>query len=473
MMIRYLYFLISAPLVYILLPILINNKGWRIGVILIHALLLTAFTLFVFNEPGWRWSEQVDFIRSFGTKNENSIAAYSFVKNNFLLIDNSFDKQLIPDPEGDEEANTNIIVTDRQKLADFLHFIYDHKDLVGFVVVDIGFIDSSKSDFLLYQALVDLYAEEKILISYSSAGENNKVFHFNGRIYGDVHEEVNEGIYVSHLIKRKEYFSLPYKMYGQLNGLRNASTFFGERLIRETDSAGRSAWVLNRFEPEFSIIDEEKLRSRSTRENSFSVRLGESEEKTTNYYKLGETITPTGSTDLLYNLQQRRELGQKNNFLLGAFASPSDDIHQTPYGALHGTTILLNVLYQLQQHKHYLSWTFVGILFISFCLISLLLVYIGVGIPLKINFVPRLFNKKLNSEKKEKKSKAKGLRLFSALWYYAREELHFLLLFILLFFVNRFSNHLVNGFSLLVYLGIVASLLKHFGNRYRHSHIVS
>jgi len=117
--------LIAAPVVFLLAKPLKNIKWFRYLFIFCHAIFLTYLTIFSFNQPSWRWAEQKSILDKLS--NTDNDKGYEFVRNNFLLIDNSFDKVLVPNPEGDESDSTSIVLTNRKSLTSFLKIVNEEK----------------------------------------------------------------------------------------------------------------------------------------------------------------------------------------------------------------------------------------------------------------------------------------------------------------------------------------------------------
>ena len=137
--IKILSFLLAAPIVFLLVRYsLLRSRKARLIILFSHAVILTILTVFLFNKPFWNWSNQTGLIQSVSTDEEHQ-EAYKYIWDNFVLVDNSFDKELILNPEGDEEDSTTLTITSRRKLAAFLQLLNSNSKLVDMVMVDIGF----------------------------------------------------------------------------------------------------------------------------------------------------------------------------------------------------------------------------------------------------------------------------------------------------------------------------------------------
>ena len=259
--IKILSFLLAAPIVFLLVRYsLLRSRKARLIILFSHAVVLTILTVFLFNKPFWNWSNQTGLIQSDSTDEEHE-EAYKYIWDNFVLVDNSFDKELILNPEGDEEDSTTLTITSRRKLAAFLHLLNSNSKLVDMVMVDIGFDLETEEDSLLQQQLLKLSAENKLLLSFVPF--RNKILRLPAHVYGHVVEEGSDKLFVSHTIKQNDHYSLPYKLYSYLNGLHAGEPFFFKSMIRETDSAkDESHNISNTFFPDFFITDEERLKGK-------------------------------------------------------------------------------------------------------------------------------------------------------------------------------------------------------------------
>lgn len=152
-------------------------------------------------------------------------------------------------------------MTNRKKLSAFFHLINDNIGNIDLVVVDIGFELETGIDSVLKQELLKLYAADKLLLSIEPDSKKNKVLDFNERIYGNIMEIGNEKLFVSHTIKYKNYYSLPYKLYAHLNKLETRESFFLNSFLREINAKEhRAQTIFNTFFPEFLLTDEELLK---------------------------------------------------------------------------------------------------------------------------------------------------------------------------------------------------------------------
>lgn len=487
-----LYFLLSAPFIFLLVRFrLLHSAPVRTAVLLLHAAVLTVLTVFLFNQPSWSWSNQTALIQDVAGRGSHP-EAYQYIRDRFILVDNSADKELVPNPEGDEDDSTTVAVTDRRKLTAFLQLLGEHKDLVDLVVADIDFRPHkttglvTATDSLLQGELLTLSADNKLLLSVVPEKQSPQDLGLQANVYGNVSEEGSGKLFVSHTVYQNGYFSLPYKLYAHLNGLTTDEPYLRGSLLKETDTAGEVRHtVSNTFFPEFYITDEAVLQGKAGGPgHSVTLDIDSGYESADHsFYFLSEPLSAPGRREFAANLAQRRQRGQKNIIFLGTFASPTEDIHQTIYTDLHGPVILLNVLYALQLKRHYLTWPYVLILFIGYSLISWVLIHNLVRLHLLSAGQKAVLKKRLPFLAKGVHQLRSGwgrtaarARKYKAIQLAANivdflvefvliEMLHLVLLLALIFVVKQTTGHLVNGMSLLVYLTIVNALLK-FARRY-------
>lgn len=483
---KLLYLLAAVPVVFLLAKPIYYSSRVRIIIIFLHAFVLVLLTIFVFNKPGWRWSEQRDLI---GLVKDNEQEAYHFIQENFILVDNSYDKVLLPYEEGDEDDSTSFTLTNRKSLTSFLKLVNQNKANIDFVVCDIGFDFPTNDDSALKTELLQLRADDKLLLSLNGWKTENTALQLADEVYGNISEEGNEQLFVSHIIKRNEYYSLPYKLYHSINKIKTGEPFLLRNLFWEKDSVGRTSLATNTFFPEFSFTDEKMLTENiRVPGNNAGIQPDTGyEQDSRHYYFLSQPLSEYGQIEFSKNLSQRKKKGYKNIIFIGTFTSPDEDIHQTLYEPLHGPTILLNILYALHQGKHHLSLGFLLLLFIGYFLVSYVLVYAC----LKLKFFPDrvikqakialtwtkdifLINKKNAPGKSKRNSKKKGIykeksgfaglirrTVIASLDFIFIEEIHFVLLLLLIGIVKFLTGYLINGMSLLIYFGVINLSLKY------------
>lgn len=467
---KILFLLVAGSVIFIFAGPIKNVKWFRHLFIGLHAVFLTYCTLFIFNRPEWRWAEESGLLEK--VSNTESKKAYEFTRNNFLLIDNSFDKMLLPNPEGDESDSTALVVTNRRTLANFLHLLNEQSANVDLVIVDLGFNNKTSDDSLLKAEMLKLYAENKIILSLDPGHTETIRMIENPRAYGNISEKGKKNLFTSHSIFNDGYYSLPYRVYCILGNKTPGKLFFQNKLFREKSIIRRSGIAVNTFFPEFRMANETLLRGQEVGStNSVLDNLEEgSVVDSRTYYYLSQPLSDLGKTEFVNNLQQRKKGGKKNVIFIGAFASPDEDIHQTFYGNLHGATIILNIIFSMQEKSHILRFSYVFFLLLGYWVLSLVLFYKGLGIEyrwperLKVTFNPLSKKNKSDSVVKNKPKKDPVLEWLKTPFsfivnYLFVKELPITLLVLFSAFTLWIFGQWPNILPLLIYItGVKASL---------------
>lgn len=462
------YYFLVAPIVFIVAPFMKKSVTVRMSLIVVHAVLLTFFTIFLFNQPFWRWSEQAGFIKE--EHGETDTAAYKYVWDNFVLVDNSFDKVLLPNPEGDEDDSTKYTITNRQLLYSFLKLMNKENRYVDLVVFDIGLDKETEYDSLLKQEMLNLVGDNKLLLSLDPPKQEKAFFSFNDNVYGSIREQGSENLYVSHTVKDNDYYSLPYKLYGLANRQKKLDgTRWNGHLLRE-QIKGIPYYGMATFSPEFKLTNEKLLMGYKESEGSgagLDIDHGYETSGRTHYF-LSQPLADT--TEFVRNLQQRKAAGKQNIIFMGSFASPEEDLHDSMYGRLHGPTILLNIFYALQEQQHYISPWFVMLLFGGYFLVTFVLVYRCLKLPLFGKKKEKPVKETVTIKKRNPVVRLLGLMLTSVLEFLFVEELHFVLLIGMLFLVKSVTGHLINVLSLLLWFGVLNLSFKYIGEKLHKEH---
>lgn len=433
---------------------LFNSRPFRVIVIGLHALLLCILTIFIFNRPSWRWGEMAADTKE-AKHDKPDPDAYRFVWDNFILVDNSLDKQLVP-AEGTEPGDSlQSPITHRQRLDSLMHLLLNHIDNVDLVVIDIGFEAATGTDSLLSARLRAIAQKGKLLLSADATPVSNVQLQLDDSVYANIREQTSDRLFVSHYLLTEGRSSLPYRLYIRIAHAQLKGQYFGGALLREKLPAGKAAWVENPFLPKFSLLNERLLLE------------GDTDSATTRHqYFLGETVTAPGTGDFVDNLRRRHAHGQKNFVMVGAFSSGFEDVHQTLFKDLHGPVILFNILYALVRGEHHVSPAFILMLFGCYALISWLLLYRALGLSLlhgKERTVPH-YHLVLSRKGNHFLYNALQLIIETLIAFFEFlfvEEPHFIFLTIMVVLVKWLTGKMINALSLTIYLGIVYVSLKY------------
>lgn len=328
----------------------------------------------------------------------------------YIFINNSYDNMLIemPDEEGFPVGNQPI--TDRRKLAMFFERMNKRPDGYKYIVCDIFFKDSSQYDSLL---ISNITKTKNIIIPYhtNDSGKIELPFININRGLAD-YRSIQYAFMKYALTADDTIKSLPLKMYEDIMGKK----FIHKGLLSYMDG-----------KPSFnSIVVDFKLR--------YYELMDRNSERMYNIVNLGDLLRMNDS--VFYKAVNNKIV------LIGDFYER--DIHQTLFGRMSGTLILLNVYLTLLNGENIISVGLFLLLFIGFFLISV-----------------ELFSDKSLGERKivakytQKKFGKFILKILSYVLYLA-------ILSILTYFI--FNIHL-NILIIAVYLKSVDSFLKYLRER--------
>jgi len=330
--------------------------------------------------------------------------------NDYIFINNSYDNMLIQkfDEEGFPVGNQPI--TDRKKLAMFFDRLNKRPDSYKYLVCDIFFKDSSTFDSLLNSKIKDL---KKCIFPYhisDSGAVEIPIFNVNKGLAD--YRSIQYVFMKYPLIGGDTLKSLPLKMYEDLSG---------KQFVKK----GLFSYLGGK--PCFSnmVVD-------------FKLR----------YYELLDR-----NSDVMYNLVNLGDLLRMNDtifyksinnkiILIGDYFEK--DLHQTLFGKMSGTLILLNIYLSLVNRENIISVGLIILLFIGFFAISF-----------------DLFSSSDIKERKyvQKLSQTKfGKFLFKILSF----VLYLTIISVLTYII--FNLH-INILVLAIYLKGVDSMLKFFRNK--------
>ena len=468
------FLFILAPIIFALRPVLFNTqRKYRFYVLLIaHSVFITFALISVLNLPVTILSDEVAFLNKKPVSETENLKARNFIKNNFLLVDNAFDKELIANPDGNKEDSTTIAITNRRKLTSLCNMLADNIDNIDLVVCDIGFDDTTAYDVPLKDALTRLYSQDKLLVSVAGRHSENAELRFPAFVSGDVKEETNEKLFTTHRLRRPDFTSLPYLIDSRLKGLKTPTSDYFNLFLRQPDSVQHVSYGMNTFLPQFFITDESLLKNDFTSQPTNDININDTDFTPINsllYRTLGNAVSEDGKEELLADLQQRKQDHKKNIIFLGSF-NGNGDLHKTAYTELHGPTIILNLVYALQKDENRLSFWLVCWLFI-WCIAITLLLFNNIlkkahnddtTIPTHVyKYRLQLFN---YSPFNKQVRRSSALILFISFIFI--EEFQYWLLLILVIATYLTFGILINGISLAVYLIAFETFANHFGKEY-------
>lgn len=342
---------------------------------MIHGAILTVLLLVFFNLPMLvldqgmsllSWTESIDQ-KIFPKKSEK---AYQFIKDYFVLVDNSNDKIIAPDPDADPETKRGIVITDRNKINLLMKLAADSTELIDLMVCDITFNTVTTDDSLLRENMSKVITTNRLLLADDLGNKENDLLRFDPSVYGVVRENVDDQTFTVHTISQNDRLSLPFKLYNVIHKGERQSTFLNNLFVNSENANGKRQLFYNRFIPSFRMTDESLFKNNPPAFTATSVDTVTT--SSYHYAKLGDVTTKFGMIDFIDNLIARKKEGQKNIIFIGSFETENEDIHNTAYGRLHGATILLNVVYALHVGQHQVDGLtiFLNFIFLTFITIG-------------------------------------------------------------------------------------------------------
>lgn len=389
---------------------LLPRTPYRWFFTILHGLWLTGITISCSNEHPLFITEEtasLSLSKSFNRENKADAWKDFLGANEFILVDVSQDIQLLSSPidQADPTHNSKVVGTNRQLLANFLNrFISDGNLLkkTDLIVCDI-LLDTPadpKSDSALATVMHQLASTNKLLMATTKKESAcpSTLFSSVSRESGLIDIELHDGVFFSHqLLDDANRKTLPYSMYSLLYGRqpeRLQVPGLGEYLDERKEQHGAKANISqgneygqNIFVPDLKLT-EESIQQMGNTENeptnytavdpwlrtffqlfghSSAGRSGFSKsQQFLMYYKLGYMAS---QEPILTTLMD--DSGKKKNIVfIGIFQDQQRDVHQTAFGPMHGSIILLNIYLNLVNKGHILTVSYLAFLFIAFCIIT-------------------------------------------------------------------------------------------------------
>lgn len=413
-----------------------------------HALLMTFFSLFLLNAPGYfnDDAEKIVAIRAL-TEANRVRAATAYLDSNFVLIDNAFDKESIVSGALGTQGNSTVPVTKRKDLVTLLTGLSKDSSL-DLVVFDMDFADRDKeNDKMLVKALLQYSGNSKLLMAVDS-DKYQMLDLFPDSILGRITDEATEGKFTFHQIIRGSRKSLPYLLHERLDNAK-LSWPQGSLFLETGRQRLENQLRMNRFFPEMLFKGETEPVAAT--DSGFS----------TSAFKRSwqlEFFRDSGNVSYLRDdLLQRKKAGLKNILLIGSF-SGVDDLHRTTVGQLQGPVILYNTFYGLHMRNNIISGPLFLMLLLMFFLVTFLVIWDALLVhrpKTAINFLPKLIRKPANFlTKLEEHAKSlsfwKRLGIFLVTLVIENAYLIFFMVSVLL--IKYITGTFINGIWLIAYI---------------------
>ncbi|MEO8591182.1 MAG: hypothetical protein ABI432_17520 [Flavobacteriales bacterium] len=314
-----------------------------------HALFCLVLVLLLNGLPGFfdGNAELYERMNLFGDRKDNT------TQRPFVLIDNSGNKQLVPDPDGNLEDSTMLVVTDRARLARLLQRLAAHQELIAQVVVDIAFTAPSLQDSLLREAVLDLAVHKKVLLA-RAAEENTPLLRFGEDAMADVTERTQEDRIAWHRSAREEGPSLPYALHLRLH--ERAAKPFTLGLWTEN---GKGCWqlVYPGFMPTWTYLPGGVGSDDDVAPDDLPMPIGHA--------------LDAGWPRLLRRLQASQPTGSPIVFI-GEFpevpGEGSIDRHRTFVGEQTGSAMLIDLFHEIENDAHVVKGSTLLGLYAALCI---------------------------------------------------------------------------------------------------------
>lgn len=422
---------------------------------LICGLFIVLITLFVINQSGLVAVEQTEFIQwpTLSKKlSGEALAAKEWAESKFIFIDDSYSNQLIRKPKSNKLGNSTITITNRNELAGLFNFLKKNDSLTDMVLCDIYLDQPADNDDSLRAILSEPAIEAKLVMAKNSSRLNtNRFATLNDSVYGIINEKGTEDgpLFATYSPLSSRGNSFSYRVYQKLNHNLARPTFFG-LCVKEITSNKPTKIGLSSYIPIMRLTNEEDLYGNAENETQGSA-------SDFNYFELGDLDNEANQDLFKQILGQRRKENKQNIIFIGSFKGEDIDIHNTYFGRLHGSTILLNLIYSLDQGDHLISFSYVLVLWLGLSAILFIM--------FRLSSDKSLISDKLKKAKPKKKATT-GLKGFGQALCHILiiDSLHTWLLVIFALFTYWFCERILNCFALILLFQFIAAFFNYYHN---------
>lgn len=315
-----------------------NKHRTRLLIIaLLHTFFLIFTSLWLVNQHLVLGDERILFQVTAGIKKIILGLENKPDPKDFIFINNSYDNMLIERQDEDGFPVGNQPITDRRKLAMLFDRVNKRPGSYKYIVCDIFFKDSSQYDSIFISKISNT---KNIIIPYhlNDSGRTDLPFINVNRGLAD-YRSIQYVFMKFALTSNDTMKSLPLRMYEDISGKK----FISSGIFSKIDG-----------KPSFNtVVIDFKLR--------YYELIDRNAERMYNIVNLGELLRMNDS--VFYRAINNKII------LIGDFYE--HDIHQTLFGKMSGTLILLNVYFTLLNGENLISIGLLLLLFIGFFLISL------------------------------------------------------------------------------------------------------
>lgn len=455
-------FLITSLFFLVIQKWLIHHTFGLKGIFILSAILALFITIIspLFNKPGLVVPQQTEIIQelsSIFTNKKDAVQRDStIISDNFVFIDNAYSSQLIAADKGFSARSVETI-TNRGYLSTLVEALNQNPECFDLLICDMYFDRPTQDDARLIAAFKQTALKKKLLLSYNFLRPNHKGFGILGKdSYGNIVEEADGNLYSIYHPYHNGYQSLPYQIYLHYKNIDSLGYFPNLMLFRETDYKGKSTWGINAYLPFFEIHSEAVLYPEAFNDQ------GDYLSNQKNYYNLSDVSQKEDISYFLKDLKQRKHEGKHNIIFAGSLSS-DQDVHQTLYGDMHGTSIILNLFLSHVNGQHLVNAGSVLFLFISLFIIFALLFCKALDLnPLSNHRV------KKTGKQKENKLPAIFSALKAGFLILVWEEMQVWLLIGLVIGYYQIFSKIINIMAVLVIITLLCKSFEHAARQKRN-----
>lgn len=300
----------------------------------LHAVILLVLTAFWINTNYSYGDERVLVQWSSILKRVALNIDHDPPKEDFLFVNLAYEKALI----STEDGLGNEVITDRAKLAQFFGILKRHQQEVKFTVCDVFLQGQSEHDSLLQESIAGV---EKIIFP-NHHNEDGKLEQLALNVPQGIadYKMASGGFLKFKLFQDQKLSTIPVKMYERTTG-------------KKIDDNGWLYWQGSKPSLNAVIIDYQ-IRSHELFEQAEYPVVNLSE-----LLLLPEEVVVN---DFLKN----------RIILMGDFHG---DVHDTVFGSMPGTLILLNVYLTLLNGYHLITWEWLLFILVGYSIFSRLMLF--------------------------------------------------------------------------------------------------
>ena len=309
------------------------NPG-KLMISLAHAFGLIALTFFWLNQS-YTYGDEFFLVQMTSGIRHIVLKSEKPDKDDFLFINVAYDRELIPKLDGSGFEIGNQDITDRKKLAQFSHILNENANSHKFIICDIFFKEDSPHDDLLLKEMKQM--KNLIIPFHKPKSDQRDIPKFPVQSgLADYEAADTKGSFLKFRLMEDTDRSIPLIMYEKLHHAEFRETPLGYAM--------NGKYSLNSF-----ILD-------------FRVRYA--------YLFQGNKGYPSAylGNILLLPETEIREMVRDRIVIMGDFTE--EDVHESVFGDIPGSLILLNAYLGLVNGDNVISIHFLIFLSVIYLMIS-------------------------------------------------------------------------------------------------------